>query len=743
MKCTTACLIQFVLGFLAAALQAEAAGKANIDELIEAVESTDVERQKDAIVKLGQLDKEAQPAAASLIKLLESPNPQLKVRAAWALTRIQPETQGLEAVLCGAIRSTDSEQRGVAIAALSGYPPLHSDPTGVAGFQPREPESIAALADALADSNSDTAEWAALGLGRLGERAIPHLLPRLDSDNANVRKLAVFALGMIGPSAVTAVPKLIALLEDSNVRVREAAAKALGSFPAEREKIAPTLFEALQRHGGNFVSTTAAESLGRFGPEMIPRLLETMRDERSPARYAAGWAFRAMGPVAVPALVAAMCDPAPGVRNGAVWGLDRMGPAAMPELTRLLRSEEIELRCNAARAVAHFGRADAATTEALIEALKTPDDGLRQAALFALAQVRAKEAVAPIREALDDKSPHVRFEAQQALRILEGGAADTMRREGPPGEIARFAGHTDKLAAVIFFPDGRRILSAGHDATVWVWDQTTGAEVRRFTTQGSIQAAALSADGRRIACGGVFGKAHLFVANSGTTLQQFDHGGWIDQIVFDSSRGRLLSYGSTREGGGIGRMVRTWDIASGNQLPPLRLFAPGLSPAGACLAENGRRIFCAYTPVDPTTAPADAFWQIQDVETGEVLLKKTLPGREGTYFAIFSPDARQLLLERTIGEDGLSLWDIDAGKEIGRLPNPSAACGSAISADGRRALVGRSTGRIDLYDLQQGRIMASYDTQAGWITSAAFSPDGRHAVTGGVDRLVRLWRLPE
>ena len=41
-------------------------------------------------------------------------------------------------------------------------------------------------------------------------------------------------------------------------------------------------------------------------------------------------------------------------------------------------------------------------------------------------------------------------------------------------------GHTDKVSAVTFSPDGKRVVTGSHDKLVKIWNAETGAEVSSF-----------------------------------------------------------------------------------------------------------------------------------------------------------------------------------------------------------------------------------------------------------------------
>jgi WD40 repeat protein len=65
----------------------------------------------------------------------------------------------------------------------------------------------------------------------------------------------------------------------------------------------------------------------------------------------------------------------------------------------------------------------------------------------------------------------------------------------------------------------------------------------------------------------------------------------------------------------------------------------------------------------------------------------------------------------------------------------------AFSPDGKRALSGGDDGTVRLWDVASGKELRRLDGHREAVTAVAFSPDGRLAATGGRDRTIRLWDL--
>ncbi len=66
----------------------------------------------------------------------------------------------------------------------------------------------------------------------------------------------------------------------------------------------------------------------------------------------------------------------------------------------------------------------------------------------------------------------------------------------------------------------------------------------------------------------------------------------------------------------------------------------------------------------------------------------------------------------------------------------------AFSPDGKTALSGNGVGTASLWDLATGREIRKFEGHADAVGSVAFSPDGRTALSGSWDdHTVRLWDL--
>jgi len=156
-----------------------------------------------------------------------------------------------------------------------------------------------------------------------------------------------------------------------------------------------------------------------------------------------------------------------------------------------------------------------------------------------------------------------------------------------------------------------------------------------------------------------------------------------------------------------------------------------------------------------------------DLETGECL--RTLKGHTAEVnFVAISPDGRFALSGSK--DNTLRLWDIKTGECLrtfgplwerstqsitGRYPfwTKGEIDSVAISPDGRFVLLGSTEVlrisfveyswdyTLHLWDIKTGAYLRTLKGHTGSISSVAFSPDGRFALSGSLDNTLRLWDI--
>jgi WD40 repeat protein len=306
---------------------------------------------------------------------------------------------------------------------------------------------------------------------------------------------------------------------------------------------------------------------------------------------------------------------------------------------------------------------------------------------------------------------------------LSGGNDRTMRLwEVKTGkEVRCFHGHTDTCRIVCFHPDGRRALSCSHDHTVRLWELATGKELRRFEGHGgAVFYVALSPDGRRAISGGweEEGIICFWDVETGQQLHRVRQAKWVNCVAFAPGGQQALI--------GSGGAIRWWDVATGKELNPQRPVGNGGTwGCKVAFSPDGRHVLSCMT---------DEFARLWDVPSGKQLHSFAI--RPQVWGVAFSPDGRHALC----AGDGMVLCEVESGKELRRFEEAKGIRDLALSGDGGRVLSAHGDGSVRLWDTESGRALSCFRGHGSKVSSVAFSPDQRRALSGG-DGSVLLWDL--
>jgi RNA polymerase sigma factor (sigma-70 family) len=341
----------------------------------------------------------------------------------------------------------------------------------------------------------------------------------------------------------------------------------------------------------------------------------------------------------------------------------------------------------------------------------------------------------------------------------------------PSGAIARMGTtqlrHGDAVFFAAYTPDGQKLVTAGRDKMVRLWDLATGNQIRRFEwgeveldsqpkpaedsiaqrreqqfwddTARSCQAA-LSVDGKIVAAswGGV---VCLWETASGKNLRQLRTGQTrLVQLGFSADGKSLLTVGPA------GYATAVWEVATGrcirrteDKLPPMHFGAPGLIEAQNAVVSPGLK----YLATCKRTNFGIPWLHITDLATGKELPQ--IKASAGTLALTFSADDKTLIWDCFSESAAIVISDVATGKELRRLESEGRngpAMAIAHSPNGKSLAVCRLSHTIELWDLTTGKLTLPVgkvtDPQleqqsTDWVSqmmrpALAFSPDSRKLV---------------
>ncbi len=352
----------------------------------------------------------------------------------------------------------------------------------LAQLGPQAQEAIEALRATIKDNDSDdfTALWAAITVCRLDPKpgAVANVASYLDNRNPDIRRDAVEALGLLGPSAKPAVPKLTLALSDADLRGRLAVAIAL--WKIDQNPIAlPSVVELLRSSNQQVREDAVVELGGTFGPEAksaVSALVKRLFDPYSSVRSAAAEAIGRVGTganTAAPALLALLDGDEPAsVHSAACEALGLIDPidkeTAASVLKKKLDSYDALVRVHAALAL-HRLTSDKAGEKIAERGLGSRMHQVRITAAEALWRMNKDERVVPVLiRSLEESNldgGHGDNERYMAVRAL--GRIGTAAKPAVP-EILKLITHHDlalaataKMALKVIDPEATKKAGGG------------------------------------------------------------------------------------------------------------------------------------------------------------------------------------------------------------------------------------------------------------------------------------------
>ncbi|MCR9096681.1 MAG: NB-ARC domain-containing protein [bacterium] len=357
-----------------------------------------------------------------------------------------------------------------------------------------------------------------------------------------------------------------------------------------------------------------------------------------------------------------------------------------------------------------------------------------------------------------------------AERVASGSWDETIRiwdlRSGEL--IATLSAHGGPVTSLSMSADGRWLASGSHDKTVKIWSMDTLSVVASIGQESRASSVQISPAGDKILVGGANGTIRVSRIETGEICDELmGHTREVTSIAVDAS-GRLAVSGSRDE------TIRVWDLDQGATTHTIR---EGYGVNAIALDPNGQFVLSASQSrvIRMWDLPDDSRGRT-DVGVGDSRVGCVAVTRDGSTVLSGSDDGRVTIVHTNDGSrrrqldahshgvgsvaatldgrrvlsgaskrsvharivekhetDPVRIWDLESGELLSEVPLARVDFGvEAIlpTADGRRAVVQTSGGRLILLDLEPGTIRSQTEMFSSGMMCVAASDDGNVAVAG-------------
>jgi len=302
-----------------------------------------------------------------------------------------------------------------------------------------------------------------------------------------------------------------------------------------------------------------------------------------------------------------------------------------------------------------------------------------------------------------------------------------------PPNIKILEGHTQSVKSLAVAGNGNKIISAGFDKSLHVWDAITGRlnyslqkEGRKPGHSKNIAAVCVTPDFKIAVSAGYDKKLIVWDAINSSVLHTLEgHSGAVLAVA-------ITPDGSIAVTGGDDKSLGVWDIVSGKLKYMLnghtgKLLAVSITANGllAVSAGEDRKII---------------LW---DLACGKIMGE--FREHQGKINAIaITPDGRVAISGSDDKDNNLKIWDIQAKRCIrtfGVLSggHTDGVMAVAITPDSKIAVSGGRDNILRFWNIQNGKKLGNFEGHSDHISSVGITCDGRKAFSGGGDKTVKIW----
>ena len=197
-------------------------------------------------------------------------------------------------------------------------------------------------------------------------------------------------------------------------------------------------------------------------------------------------------------------------------------------------------------------------------------------------------------------------------------------------------------------------------------------------------------------------------------------------MAFSPDSNRLVSTG-------LDYSVRVWDAKTGQEVWHKDRYEGVGTPWAATFIPDTSFVFVGYSQgavCNYSVQLQDELGQYHPVAFSKKSLKRLVVNASGRLLAV--GESPEVVVMDTVGHQ--------TGSFRGHTANVADV---ALNPNGHRAVSGGADKVVRVWDVVTGKEVQAFEGHTAAVASVAFSPDGTRVVSGGADKTIRLWTLAE
>lgn len=335
------------------------------------------------------------------------------------------------------------------------------------------------------------------------------------------------------------------------------------------------------------------------------------------------------------------------------------------------------------------------------------------------------------------------------LRPVQSTSASPSTLGSVGNQVYVYKGHSGRVKALSWSPDGRYIASAGEDCVVQVWTPLAERPLQTVYDghSRSVMSVTWSPDGAVIASAGADGQIHVWHARTAQLMMklapmsvaiQGPQSCVIHHVAWSPDSKRIACVAFIRLESAFhvtDSAAWIWDVTSGSvDLVYRGPSSQGIGMHGLAWAPDGGRIACE----------GGSELLIWDPRSGTTLLATEIANQvrnDGPRSLAWSRDGTRI----ATGHDSQKVRVWSASTAISPLvtcPGRSGRVNSLTwSPDSSRIAAGTDRAIVQLWDARTGAALSTYGDHASSVTAVAWSPDSNRIASSSDDQTVHVARI--